>query len=155
MSLVLIVMCSWAQGQTTRWKLRITSPKNRTAVMPGTVVTATISVKGKIPAEGAIAVIGEEPLTGCYVVHAPYTCSFAVASDTPPGVYAITATIGEAESEPIDLDVEREDLPVRVELETPEPFYCWLDSGPRELPLIYATSADGTRVDINHSTRLT
>ncbi len=65
----------------------------------------------------------------------------------------VTATSGQVQSAPIYLDIERDDLPVRVESEQ-SPFYCWLMHGPRPL-LLYATYADGTQVSISQSTRIT
>jgi hypothetical protein len=89
--------------------LQITSPKSGVVVAPGKSITVKISVKGKVPQ--GIGVLGEESLTGCFATQSPYTCSFTVDADTPPGVYTVAAVGSTAsdqiESDPIYIDVER------------------------------------------------
>lgn len=141
----------------TQPKIAITSPRDGVVVHPGESVTVIVTVS---PPESLrmVAVFPEDSLKikGDLVLSAPpYRFTFEVPKDIQVagryGMFAsgLLAVNGSIDSDPIGIDVERSDPPLRLEEEFGSLTLGHV--GESSTLLIYGTYADGSKVDLTHS----
>ncbi|MGB6192315.1 MAG: Ig-like domain-containing protein [Terracidiphilus sp.] len=145
--------CSQAYAQN----LRITAPANGAIVHPGESLSVTVNSTGE-PLK-ALLLVGPDPI-GFVPGQTDMPASFTIKipANTFPGKYPMTALGATAsgkrtDSDPIEIDVERSDLPVKLTTQLPV-FYFRSPDG--SLPiLLSAKFADGTTTDVRNSSKVT
>ncbi|MGP0073033.1 MAG: Ig-like domain-containing protein [Bryobacteraceae bacterium] len=141
--------------------LEITSPASGTVVYPGHVVGVTVSASGP-PLEN-VTVIGSDPIGFTKILNAPpYQFDVEIPARITPGQYRLSAmgtshssppaNFAPILSEPITIDVERPDLPVKI---TADSRQLGLNVGDRMPIRVYGTFTDGSVVDMSKSTQTT
>jgi hypothetical protein len=150
---ILPALVAALEAQST---LEITSPANGTVVYPGHVLGVTVSVSGP-PLEN-VTVIGWDPIGFTKILNAqPYQFDVEIPAKMTPGPYLLTA-MGTShsgppvDSEPITIDVERPDQPVKITANHPQ---LGLNVGDRLGIQVTGTYADGSVVDLSKSTQTT
>lgn len=100
-------------------KLQITSPASGTVANPGQTLTVTVAASGGT--FKGVAVIGENPIgMSEFLTSPPYQFTIPIPGAISPRTYSLTAlgslASGQlANSDPITIDVERADAPVRLD----------------------------------------
>jgi hypothetical protein len=139
--------------------LQISSPANGSTINPGQTLSVTvISPNGTTFSE--VALVGPNPI-GFNVVETsvPAQFSLAIPADASCRVYSLTAdgitSSGQrSTSAPIQIDIERPDLPISLSTPGSDEILI-LESLGMDVPLItLATFADGTILDVSESTLL-
>ena len=136
--------------------LRITSPKDRVVVNPGQTIQVEVSATG-VSFVG-VALTAPYPIKCAETVLTtpPYRFSVTVPAGARPRVYRIwalsgTVADGEIHSDPIDIDVERSDLPtvMTVDVGSGMSLSVGEESGIR----VFGVYADGSHLDLTESTK--
>jgi hypothetical protein len=126
-----------------------------TAAVPGQSLAVTVTPSGTFTqvvllCEGALG--SSNILTVTPNTATPYKLSLPIPASLSPGIYSLTAlgvsTAGNATSPAVNIDVERTDSPVQISV-LPESLY--LPVGQRAPLRVVGTYADGTHLDITHS----
>jgi hypothetical protein len=138
--------------------IEIASPASGTQVQPG--ATVNVSVTSSTPSVWVqVAVIGEPPFNEIKTASAvPMTATFTIPSDAKLGqaqVVAIASTGpgSSTESEPVVIDVERSDTPLRLDASLPR---LRLQVVGQQIPLkVLATFNGDVVLDATESTRVT
>jgi hypothetical protein len=125
---VLLSLCMAANILLAQPTLRITAPRNGAVVNSGRAITVTVEASGTF---SKVFLVGKDPIGFTKYLTAP-----------PPGqnVY----------SDPVSIDVERSDAPRRYNVDPPSLTFDRL--GESETLSVTGVFADGSRVDITHST---
>jgi len=151
------VLASATISQAQQPALQISSPQNGSIVSPGQTLSVTvISPKGTTFSE--VALLGPAPI-GFNVVETsvPAQFSIAIPADASCRVYSLTAdgitSSGQSStSAPIQIDIERPDLPISLSTPGSDEILI-LESLGMDVPLkTLATFADGTILDVSEST---
>jgi hypothetical protein len=139
--------------------LIISSPRNGDVVTSGQPLAITVTIaSGTFP--HGIAIMGQIPLgaTEMEIPAGPIAhFTLAIASNTPPGKYAITAVSVDSAgtqvaSAPIDVIVESALPPTDLKISPGMMIFAYVG---QTLPLtIFATSAGGLPIDVTRSSRL-
>ncbi len=140
-----------AAACSSRATLRITSPANGARVDSGRTVIVRVEASSAVR---GVALLGS-PVPGVWTLDArPFEFRIPIPPNTQPRKYTLTVVGASATGEnitpaAIDIDVERPDLPVRIENDT-------LDMrlehvGDRQRLLVDGIYADGSRVDLDYS----
>jgi hypothetical protein len=133
-------------------KLQITSPADGTAVSPGQALPVTVAASGGTFKD--VVVIGEDPIGSSPMLSSPpYQFTVQIPSAISPRTYMVSAigplTSGQlVTSDPIAIDVERVDAPVRIDTNLTS-----LDEaiGTTSYLLLSATFEDATTLDVTES----
>ncbi len=155
--LVLIVGGLCSLPQTSAQNLRITAPANGTIVHPGDALSVTVnSTEQHLK---MLVLVGPDPI-GMIPgpTEMPATLTVRIPANTICGKYPMTAlgvpTSGEnLHSDPIEIDVERPDLPVKLTNDTPRLYFRSPDGSDSLEPA--ATFRDGTTIDVRDSSKVT
>jgi hypothetical protein len=144
-----------SSGLLTAQSLEITEPKDGTVVHPGSSVTVIVTAS---PPESfrMVTLLMERPLKNDLILSAPpYRFTVEIPRDIlVAGSYGVAASGFPAAGEPIDtdpisLDVERSDGPLRLKTQLSAlHFDCVGDAGAL---IVYGYFADGSQVDLTHS----
>ncbi len=131
--------------------LQITSPADRSLAPEGQTLTITVSAD---PSVRNIFLMTEHPLPAVQPTSSPTQFTLTLPTNISPGLYqigAVGATSSvDVESDPIQIDVERQDAP--VSLSSDPTFLTFLSIG-GTLPIdVLGTFADGSTLSIAHST---
>src|SRR5258708_21811035 len=155
---VLAALISPATAQQTPVLLQITAPTDGTIVAPGATISVTVSSPANVAFTG-VGVIGESPI--------PLTNSATAVPAQLPGTirptislrtYALTA-MGTAsagqdvESDPVEIDVERSDLPTSLSALLPR--IIFQAQGEASPITLVAKFSDGAAPDVTESSRVT
>lgn len=153
-----LTLCLAAHSQALPL-LQITSPADCTVVHPGNTVAVVVTPAAGVTFQ-SVALFAREPLVSEpeAVAAPPYDFSVEVPSTTPPGRYGIFASGATApgqggESPVILLDVEPSATISSIRI---EPASIIFDHAGEQIPLrVIGTFADGTVMDITHSSAIT
>ncbi len=153
-AVVLSAMCVLTTCQQAA-TLRITSPADGAVVNSGR--TLLVTVEAPTGAFRAVSAVGGDPIGWADPLDSPpHRFSFQIPTNASTGprsltAIGVTATGQHAEFE-IKVDIERPDLPTRIENDLP---VLVVDVGHRSLLLITGTLADGSLVDLTYSSLTT
>src|SRR5205814_6262062 len=95
--------------------LRITSPRNGAVVNSGRALTVTVEASGTF---SKVFIVGKDPIGFTkYLAAPPYQFSISIPANMASGIFALTAggtSPGQnVYSDPVSIDVERSDAPLR------------------------------------------
>jgi len=153
MLMVLPALCRLSPAQST---LEITSPENGTLVYTGHVLGVTVTASGAPPEN--VVLIGTDPIGISKLLTAPpYVFDVEIPETITPGPYQLTAAsisksgplVG---SQPITIDVEREDQPQKITTNWKQ---LRFNVGDQSGIGVTGTYADGSMVDLSRSSRTT
>jgi hypothetical protein len=154
--MLLVTLCAAVPSQPAEPSLVITSPASRTVVHPGDTLVVTVSAHRSYI---HMWVIGEDPIGFSEMRDLPpYKFTIKIPSEIDPGLYSLTASgtkpDGESDdSEFVDIDVERPDVPVSVTVE-PSKLEFFTMGGKSALRVI-GKYPDGSSVDLTKSEQTT
>jgi hypothetical protein len=137
-------------AQAQQGLLRITSPFNGDVVIEGQPLRITVSADSSVR---LISLIGGDPLPFAHPVGLNQF-EMVVPKTVPPGKYSLTAvgvTTRDVESEPVAIQVEREDEATGLQAEPPFLAFAELEDSYGMPVRVIATFADGSRLDVTHS----
>jgi len=154
-TLAAVPLCHAQQNQPA---LQITSPSNDTVVTPGQTLSISIVSPTNTSFTNVMVVAGAPMRASDVANSVPAQVSFAIPSDIELGKYTITATGTSSTGKvmyagPIDLDVERQDLPTRLASDRRK--IVFTSRGQRSGLRFHATFADGAYLDATLSSNLT
>lgn len=157
--ITLSAITSAAQSQTAP-QLQITSPANHAIIPSGQPLTVTVTSPSKTEFS-MLAAIGEEPFGFDVLADSlPARFTFEIPADASSGSHRLyvsgrTVTGQDVDTEPVDVDIERPDMPLGLELLNGSSTIYFDDPGER-LPLtVLAAFLDKSVVDVTQSTYLT
>ena len=137
----------------------IVSPSAGSMIQPGQALTISVHVASGTYPKG-VAVIGQDPLGSSGlspVVGSAASFTLSVPASTSPGLYKITAVSVDSSgamvsSEPVTIDVERADVPTRINVHPPSVTSVLVGN---TLPLtIVGMFLGAGELDITHSSKL-
>lgn len=153
-----VAIASVCAAQQNPPLLQITSPIDGTIVNPGQVVTVSVTSPASASFSG-LAVIGEKPIGFSNVqTSVPAQFSLTIPTDINCGPHALTAvgttTSGQnAGSTPVQVDVERPDMPTAINPQIPQLSFKALGE---QFPLVLlGTFSDGSILDVTESSYVT
>lgn len=157
LSLLLPVIALFALAQACAQSLQITAPANGTIVHPGETLSVTVSSTGEH--FKAIALVGPDPIGFHFdQTGVPAVFTIKIPPNTFPGKYmmtanGVTASGQSIDSDTVDIDVERTNLPVKLSFQMPVLYFRSPDGS---FPLMLsATFPDGSTTDVTHSSKVT
>jgi uncharacterized protein YjdB len=139
---------------TTAWaqNLLLTSPSNGTVVNPGQTLSIAVTVSGGVVTN--VFVVGENPIGWSQVlVSPPYQFTIQMPVGISPRNYQLTATGVNAsgqsfDSDPVTIDVERDDAPVSIDSNLSSLNEAIGDTGYLR---VNATYSDASTLDVTES----
>jgi hypothetical protein len=155
--LMVIVVISVIPSAFAQTLLQITSPLSGLPYFPlyteGQTYTITLSAD---PSVSNIAVMTPPSFPDAQPTSNPAQFTLTLPTNITPGIYSIGAmgftSSGDVEASPVQIDVERADVPVSL---TVEPISLQLQGIGDQLPLsVWGTYNDGTTLFLSNSTEL-
>lgn len=153
-----IAIASVCSAQQNSPLLQISSPVDRAVVNPGQVITVSVTSPANASFSGLV-VIGERPIGfSDSQSSVPAQFSLTIPTDINCGPHALTAvgatTSGQnVGSTPIQIDVERPDMPTAVNPQIPALTFKAVGA---QFPLVLlATFSDGSILDVTESSNVT
>jgi hypothetical protein len=144
-------------SQQTPVLLQITAPADGTIVAPGQTLAVTVSSPANV-AFSSVGVIGERPLGLTDIATAvPAQFSIVIPANIAPRIYELTAmgttaSGQDVESEPIEIDVERSDMPTSLSALLPR--IIFQAQGETSPITLVAKFPDGSAPDVTESSRV-
>jgi hypothetical protein len=150
----IVMVCTLTTALRAQPTLKITSPADGTVVSSGQ--TLVVKVGAAPAAFQRVLVVGDDPIGESQILTSPpYEFQLQIPSDIDSGTYSLTAVgiirIGSpVYSDPITVDIERPDSPQRLRSALSTLGFDYV--GDNITLVVTGFFADGSRVDLTHST---
>ena len=141
-----------ARGHAQEASLRIASPVSGEVVPSGRPLRIEVAADDSVR---MVYVVGSQPLPGVLRAIGKNLFEMEIPKTVPPGKYQLTAMGATSEpvfSLPVEIQIEREDLPVALKV---PPLQTLISTGFPFPIFVEAQFADGSKLDVTHSMKTT